>query len=69
MLGGSEQEADVCIFCRQQANKQTSAVSECLYYGSNNDPHHPECLQTCPFQWRAVLLRPAQNCRSTVTTS
>ena len=37
-------------------NKQTSAVSECLYYGGcMNDPDHPECLQASPFQWRAVL--------------
>jgi len=48
--------ADCAVSSRQQTNKQTSAVSECLYYGGCiNDPDHPECLQDCPFQWRSVL--------------
>jgi len=56
MLGGSEQEADVCRLCRRQAtNKQTSTVSECLYCGCINDPDDAECLPASPFQWRAVL--------------
>lgn len=71
MLGGSEQEADVCRSCRQQpaTNKQVLSVSVCIMAAVLMIRIILSAFRPVPFSGVLYCLRYAQICRSTVTTS
>jgi len=69
MFGGSEQEADVCRLCRQQAtNKQVLSVSVCIT-AVLMIRIILSAFRPVPVSGVLYCLRHAQRCRSTVTPS